>query len=139
MRADPVGGKVKCARCGWCCLDTQMELGEEDVEHIERLGFSREAFSVVGADSIRRLRNVGGRCFFLVKAEVRCRIYQHRPKGCAIYPVNITEDGEIVLDGGCKAARTVTKAEMDRKGAELKTLIAKIDSETISRKANPGR
>lgn len=133
MKVESVGCDVKCVRCGRCCLDTRMELSEQDVERLEQLGFRRQDFSVVGEDSILRLRNVGGRCYFLVRAEARCRVYQHRPRGCAIYPVNIAEDGAIVLDEECKAAKTITKAEADRKGAELRVLISKIDSEAAAR------
>jgi Fe-S-cluster containining protein len=133
MKAETVGHDVKCARCGRCCLDTRMELSEEDVERLEELGFRREDFSIEGEDSILRLRNVGGHCYFLVKAEARCRVYQHRPRGCVIYPVNIAEDGVIVLDEECKAAKTVTQAEADRKGTELRILVSKIDSEAAAR------
>ncbi len=115
-----------------------MELSEEDVDRLQRLGYRREEFSSVGEDSIVRLRNVGGRCFFLVKAEARCRIYQHRPRGCMIYPVNITEDGEIVIDEECKAARTVTEADVERKGEELKELISRIDEEASVRRSKKG-
>jgi len=116
-----------------------MELSEQDVECLEQLGFRREDFSVAGEDSILRLRNVGGRCYFLVRAEARCRVYQHRPRGCAIYPVNIAEDGAIVLDEECRAAKTVTTAEMDRKGAKLRALISEIDSEAAARAKKRGR
>ena len=115
-------------------MDTRMELSEEDVLRLERLGFRREEFSIVGEDSIARLRNIGGHCFFLVKAEARCRIYQNRPRGCSIYPVNITDEGEIVVDDACRAARSVTQAELERKGGELKALIARIDDEATVRK-----
>ncbi|MDD1769571.1 MAG: YkgJ family cysteine cluster protein [Methanomassiliicoccales archaeon] len=135
MKAESVRCDVKCARCGRCCLDTRMELSEDDVDRLERLGYPREEFSAQDEDSVLRLRNTGGHCYFLIKAEARCRIYPHRPKGCAIYPVNITEDGEIILDEDCRAASTVTKAEVDRKGVELKALISKIDSEASVRRS----
>ncbi len=110
-----------------------MELSEADVERLEGLGLRREEFSVEGPDSILRLRNVDGHCCFLVKAEARCRVYQHRPRGCAIYPVNITDDGEIVVDEACRTGGTVTRAEMARKGSELRSLIATIDAEAAAR------
>ena len=126
---------VKCVRCAKCCHDTKMELSIEDVERLERLGFNRREFSVEDEDCVLRLRNVRSVCCFLIKAESRCRVYPNRPRGCAIYPVNITNDGDIVVDDDCRAASTVTPAEMERKGAELKRLISKIDSETAARKS----
>ena len=125
---------MKCSRCVRCCLETRMELSMEDIQRLKARGFSRKEFSEEGEDGILRLRNVKGACFFLVKLEKRCRAYSFRPRGCAIYPVNITEDGEIVVDDECPRASTITDAELKRKGEELRRLISRIDAEADSRR-----
>ncbi|AEA47380.1 YkgJ family cysteine cluster protein [Archaeoglobus veneficus] len=78
--------RMRCAEiaCHECCIETEMQLSEEDVRRIERLGYSRDEFSVE-MDGVRVLRNVDGKCYFL--KDGKCSIYKHRPKGCRFYPV----------------------------------------------------
>jgi|Deesub1362B_J571_1020462.scaffolds.fasta_scaffold73576_1 hypothetical protein len=108
-------------KCGKCCYDTEMPLTKGDVERITTSGFKLEDFSVV-IDGVRRLRNVGGRCFFLQND--RCKIYEHRPEGCRIYPLVLNEDGDVVVDDICplksKIEEKITEelAEKARKALE---------------------
>ncbi|NOY12061.1 MAG: YkgJ family cysteine cluster protein [Archaeoglobi archaeon] len=78
--------RLRCTEIGCCecCRDTEMQLSERDIRRIEKLGYSREDFSVE-VDGVRVLRNVDGSCYFL--KDCRCEIYEHRPLGCRLYPV----------------------------------------------------
>ncbi|HTY46843.1 MAG TPA: YkgJ family cysteine cluster protein [Methanomassiliicoccales archaeon] len=124
---------MRCRRCGRCCHETSMELAEEDVGRLEALGYDPADFVRVDGNGIARLCNLNGACFFLVEAERRCRVYPQRPAGCRIYPVNVDELGEVVLDEDCPRAGTITPSEKKRKGTELKRLIDRIDEEAARR------
>ncbi|WP_457591529.1 YkgJ family cysteine cluster protein [Geoglobus sp.] len=78
--------KLRCSEisCCECCRDTEMQLSERDLRRIEKLGFSRDEFSVE-VDGIRVLKNVDGSCYFL--KDCSCSIYPNRPLGCRLYPV----------------------------------------------------
>jgi len=110
-----------------------MEITEADAARLERRGRRRDAFCYVGVDGILRLRNEGAYCALYDVDKGRCSEYQSRPLGCAIYPVNIDEDGRICLDGTCPQHSTVSAQEADLKGRRLKGLIATIDAEAAKR------
>lgn len=88
-------------RCSKCCIETQMELSEDDIRRLERLGYKRDDFAVCENGSCR-LRNVNGRCYFL--GENGCRVYEHRPLGCRIYPVVCVEGEGLAVDAYCPLA-----------------------------------
>lgn len=116
---------MKCLKngsyCGKCCIETEMPLTEEDLSRIESLGFSREEFSVSDGD-ILRLRNVKGKCYFLDERNT-CRIYEHRPEGCRLYPAIF--DGEnVIVDTICPRWKEVRINEKTRR--KLLELIGKI-------------
>ncbi len=130
MRRD-FGVEVGCFEngsfCGRCCLETEMPLTEEDVRRIERLGFRKEDFSVV-VDGVRRLRNVNERCYFLDESG-KCRIYEHRPLGCRIYPVVFDpETGKAVVDRFCPKWREVKEEDIRRVEPVLRELVRRIYS-----------
>jgi len=100
-----------------------MELCKADIARLERRGYRKDEFSRPGSDGVPRLRNVGGYCFFYDHAQKRCREYASRPLGCVIYPVNMTEDGEIVIDSLCPEADTLTPTEIASKGRRLRRLV----------------
>jgi len=105
-----------------------MELCGADISRLERLGYRKDEFSQRGTDGIPRLRNVGGYCFFYDHDRKRCKEYASRPLGCVIYPVNLAEDGEIVIDRLCPEADTLTPHEIENKGRRLRQLIKTIDN-----------
>jgi uncharacterized protein len=111
-----------------------MELSEEDILVLSRLGHRIDEFCSVGPDGIARLRNVKGRCFFLSQDGKACIVYAHRPLGCDIYPVNCDQRGHVFVDDFCKAKGTVTKQELRAKGDILRRHIAVIDKEAEGRK-----
>ncbi len=71
-------------KCSKCCYETEMPLSEKDIKRIEKLGYSRDEFSLI-KDGIRVLKNINGHCFFLKNG--KCFIYKYRPEGCRYYPV----------------------------------------------------
>jgi Fe-S-cluster containining protein len=105
-----------------------MELCNADIARLERRGYRKDDFSLRGTDGIPRLRNVGGYCFFYDHNRKRCKEYASRPLGCFIYPVNLTEDGEIVIDRLCPEADTLAPREIETKGRRLRKLIDTIDN-----------
>lgn len=88
---------------------------------------------IMGQDRIPRLRNVDGHCFFFDPDKKRCREYAARPLGCGIYPVNLTDEGDIIIDDLCPEGRTLTKEEVQEKGQRLRRLLDTIDAEAIKR------
>lgn len=106
-----------------------MDLCKVDIARLKRRGYRKDDFSRKGTDGIPRLRNVGGYCFFYDRDRKRCKEYAHRPIGCVIYPVNLTVDGEIVIDRLCPEADTLTPEEIESKGRRLRQLLNTIDQE----------
>jgi Fe-S-cluster containining protein len=128
---------MRCARCGECCKGTMMELSEEDILRLIGLGFRREDICVIGEDGLARLRNIDGKCVFLSKDFKSCTVYENRPLGCEIYPVNCDQEGDIFVDEFCKARNTVSKSELRLKGATIKPHLETIDDEARGRKLRP--
>lgn len=118
---------MRCSHCGECCAETEMELSDDDVARLVRLGYPRDAFSVTDQDGVTRLRNVDGRCYFYDRGASRCRVYAARPVGCYIYPVVFAEEYGIVIDALCPMGDTVTDSEMRVKGRILLDLLDRLD------------
>lgn len=110
-----------------------MELSEADIARLERRGHRRQDFCYNGVDSIPRLRNEGVGCYFYDVEKKRCREYQARPLGCALYPVNIDQDDEVFVDDLCPQGRSITAQELELKGKRLRALIRTIDEEARKR------
>ncbi|HDM92694.1 MAG TPA: YkgJ family cysteine cluster protein [Candidatus Korarchaeota archaeon] len=109
--------------CHLCCLETEMPLTLEDVVRISKLGYDPAEFAEF-RDGALRLRNVGGRCYFLDPGG-KCRIYEHRPDGCRAYPVVVdARTGECVLDNLCPAVDTIDEAEFREKCSIAKRVIS---------------
>jgi hypothetical protein len=116
-----------------------MELSEEDIAKLAALGFHEHEFAELHADGVVRLRNVGGSCFFLGAENKGCQVYEHRPLGCRIYPVNLTLDDVLVVDDLCPQASTITRAEMNRKGRQLRPHLQSIDAEARVRRSKQAK
>jgi len=106
-----------------------MELCTADIARLERRGYKKDDFSRPGTDGVPRLRNVDAHCFFYDHDRKRCKEYARRPLGCVIYPVNMTADGEIVIDRLCPEADTLTPEEIESKGQRLRLLLDTIHLE----------
>ena len=113
-----------------------MELCRADIVRLERRGHRAKDFFTVEEDGILRLRNVDGFCYFFDRKRRRCREYASRPLGCVIYPVNLTEDGKIMVDELCPEWRTVPSAEVAEKGRRLRRLLNTIDAEAARRRSS---
>ncbi|WP_290623756.1 MULTISPECIES: YkgJ family cysteine cluster protein [unclassified Archaeoglobus] len=122
---------VKCLKngsyCGKCCIETEMPLTEEDLSRIESLGFSREEFSVSDGD-ILRLRNVKGKCYFLDERNA-CRIYEHHPEGCRLYPA-VFDGEDVVVDRLCPVWEDVKVSEVAKR--RLLSLIKRVHGDKIN-------
>ena len=106
-----------------------MSLTEADVRRLERAG--HRAFHDLLDDGTLRLRNVDGRCVFLV--ESRCVAYPDRPDGCALYPlIWFTEDGEAGLHDFCPHRHEFRFNQGDREW--LNRSIATEDAEVAARR-----
>lgn len=64
-----------------------------------------------------RLRNVKGSCFFLDTASGKCKVYNQRPMGCAIYPLIFDESKGVMLDPACPLSRIWINSESELKKA----------------------
>ncbi len=106
-----------------------MELCNADLARLERRGYRKDDFSCPSANGRRRLRNVGTYCYFYDHDRKRCREYASRPLGCVLYPVNLTPEGEVVIDSLCPEAHTLTQDEIKSKGRRLRLLLDTIDME----------
>jgi Fe-S-cluster containining protein len=107
--------KFKCTVCGLCCIDTKMELLPEDIERIETLGYRLEDFAVFDEESgVWRLRNVNGHCVFFNEETKLCKIYENRPIGCRLYPLNYDDELGVVVDKYCPQWGTVPPSEVNR-------------------------
>lgn len=129
---------MRCTHCEKCCEATEMELCEDDIARMERGGYRQEDFTILGADGIPRLRNVGQCCFFYDHEQKRCKEYARRPLGCEIYPVNVSVDGEIVVDELCPECDTLSRKEIDSKGRQLRELLKTIKLEAGRRQQQRG-
>jgi Fe-S-cluster containining protein len=109
-----------------------MLLSKEDIERLERLGFSREDFTVTGGDGLTMLKNVGELCYFYDPEEKKCQVYEHRPLGCFIYPVIYSNDEGVITDEFCPMRHMISKCELKIKGQILLKHLKKITSEVTS-------
>ncbi len=106
--------KVGCLerKCYECCKDTEMQLSQDDIKRLEKLGYRREEFSIE-VDGIRILKNVDGVCFFLKNG--RCTVYDTRPVGCRLYPVVYNVDtGRATVHDFCPLSQTISRKEVKK-------------------------
>ena len=97
-------------RCIQCCVQTEMQLTNEDVRRIHELGFA-DSYYIVEDGGWLLLKNFEGRCVF--NDGRKCLIYDDRPEGCRSYPVVYV--GRPKLDDECPHHRefSMSKAEED--------------------------
>ena len=93
-----------CRTCGVCCLKTEMQLSEDDIDRIER-EFSKQWLRddfTEKVEEFSQLKNVEDHCIFFNPSSNECKIYAYCPKGCKFYPLiyNI-DDNQCELDPDC--------------------------------------
>ncbi len=108
-----------------------MPLTKEDIERIEKLGYSRSYFVQVDENGIPRLRNVNGHCVFLDPRTGRCKIYPYRPLGCRLYPLVYVPGEGVIVDPLCPKARQVPKDIIDKYSRYVIKLIKTIYGEEV--------
>ena len=85
--------------CIQCCTQTNMVLSNQDIQTIERLGFS-SGFFIQNNNGWLQLKNRQNRCVF--HNGEYCIIYENRPLGCKLYPLVYQEDThKVIFDAEC--------------------------------------
>jgi Fe-S-cluster containining protein len=126
---------MRCSHCGICCEKTEMMLSTADIERLEKAGYDRQEFTRYDKHGFAKLRNRRGFCVLYDATKRRCKIYEHRPEGCRIYPVVYSEEEGIVVDDLCPMKATVSEIELRRKGRKVIALLQRIGNEATSRGA----
>ena len=126
---------MRCLRCGICCRETEMLLSTEDIERLERKGYTREFFAKCDPKGYITLRNYRGYCVFHDVEKRRCKVHADRPLGCRLYPVIYDEAKGIVVDTICHAHGTVTEKQKAKRGKKVLKLLEKIDAEAKRRRS----
>ena len=127
---------MRCSRCGACCQETEMLLSAEDIERLERKGYSKDFFAQFDEKGYATLRNLQGHCIFYDVEKKRCKVRAVRPLGCRIYPVVYDEEKGIVVDSICPAQNTATEKQKAKRGKKVLKLLEKIDTEAKKRRSN---
>ncbi len=120
---------VRCSNCGKCCENTEMELSRKDTKRLEEAGYRLKEFAVIDDDSVTRLRNVDGWCYFYSLADKKCRVYGKRPLGCYLYPVVYLANEGAMVDKLCPMGQTISEQELRTKAKILDKLLKKMDNE----------
>jgi len=106
-----------------------MELSARDIRRLEKAGYCKEEFAQQDSEGIWRLRNREGICSFLDPSSRKCSVYDLRPVGCYIYPVNLSHEDAVVVDDACPAAKTIDGGERKKKGVLLRHQLRVIDAD----------
>ncbi len=88
-----------CQKCGKCCSLFKVYLTEKDIVEIEKLGYKREEF-VDYYKKRKIIKRINDKCFFLKydeKGSASCRIHNHRPISCRMYPLDICPDKTVSI------------------------------------------
>lgn len=115
--------------CVHCCKETVMLLSNDDIDRIEKYGFSRDLF-VDDVNGMLQLKNKKGFCVF--HDTKKCLIYQQRPEGCKLYPVIYDADNDCaIIDKDCLQKNHFLISENSKK--RLFSLVSRIESEQRSK------
>ncbi len=106
-----------------------MLLSNDDIERIQKLGFSYDFF-IDDVDDWLQLKNKNGRCVF--HDQKKCLIYHKRPEGCKLYPVIYDADDDCaIIDADCPLGTCFSITTEYKK--RLFSLVSIIRSEQKSR------
>jgi len=129
MGTDAMSACCLRTRCNQCCRHTNMLLTTHDIERIASLGYVR-SFFVEEHNGWLQLKNAYGRCVF--HTGEHCSIYDHRPKGCLLYPVVYDADRRsAILDAECPQRQRFSLG--GRKVRKLMLLISILHDERCQR------
>ena len=95
--------RFKCLEnCAKCCIENDIPLREEDIERITALGYDEGYFVDYTKMFYRGPKFLGyamkkrpfdDACVFLDPETKKCRIYEHRPLACKLYPFVLIKHG----------------------------------------------
>jgi Fe-S-cluster containining protein len=112
-----------------------MLLSAEDIERLERKGYSKEFFAQFDEKGYATLRNMQGHCVFYDTQKRRCKVYMQRPMGCRLYPIILDEAEGIVVDIICPSRERWSEKKKQQKGKKVIKLLEKIDAEAQQRRS----
>jgi Fe-S-cluster containining protein len=112
-----------------------MLLSTEDIERLERKGYSKKFFVRFDRAGYAKLRNRHSHCVFYDAEKQQCKVYRERPLGCRLYPVIYDETKGIVVDNICPAGGNLKEKKIERKGKKVIKLLEKIDAEAKQRRS----
>lgn len=110
-----------------------MLLANEDIERLERKGYSKTFFVQFDSEGYAKLRNHRGYCIFYDTETKRCKVYRDRPAGCRLYPVIYYEGKGIDVDTLCSARSKWSREQIEKKGKKVIKLLKAIDEEAKRR------
>ena len=98
--------KFRCVEnCGLCCNNLEIPLRDEDIERIEELGYNTWEFVDYEKAFYRGNRFLGyalkknplnDSCIFFDPETRKCKIYDHRPLACRLYPFIFIRDENLM-------------------------------------------
>jgi Fe-S-cluster containining protein len=112
-----------------------MLLSTEDIERLERKGYSKKFFVQFDSEGYAKLRNRQRHCVFYDAEKQRCKVYKERPLGCRLYPIIYDETKGIVVDNICPARSKWNEKKIEKKGKKVIKLLEKIDAEAKRRRS----
>jgi Fe-S-cluster containining protein len=115
-----------------------MPLSEKDMRLLEKKSCKRKSFVRYDKNGFAMLQNRKGRCVFYDVERRRCNAYSSRPLGCRLYPVVYSEKNVAIVDKLCPMSRTVSRAELRKKGEKVGELLRRIELEAASRTKSRG-
>ena len=111
-----------------------MLLSTEDIDRLEKKGYSKEFFVRFDRAGYAILRNLQGHCVFYDVEKKRCNVRALRPLGCRIYPVIYDEAKGITVDPICPSHNSITEKQKAKRGKKVLTLLKTIDGEAKKRR-----
>ena len=127
---------LKCSRCTKCCQNTEMEITDEEILNLERMGFERNKFIICNAQ-YQKLKNIDGYCYFFNRDTNECNIYETRPIGCIFYPIIFNDNviPKCEIDTDCDCYHDNKKVQIPVSICEdLKNYISILDKQAMERK-----
>ena len=83
------------------------------------------------------LKNVGEYCIFFDSSSNKCKIYEHRPRGCRLYPF-VYDNGKCIIDRDCKNRENIKYIDKNTEN-KVKNFVKLLEKERESRLTNRKR
>ena len=116
-------------KCIQCCIETNMLLSYQDIETIEKIGYTKDFF-VIEKKGWLQLKNLHGRCVF--HNGNTCTIYDHRPEGCRLYPIVYDKTNRrTIIDDECPQRHCFSFSKT--RASQLITLVRLLEEQRTQR------